>query len=34
MNTNRREFIRKAGLAKLCVCTGLAGEKEYKAFAD
>jgi len=25
MNTNRREFIRKAGLATACVCTGLAG---------
>ena len=27
MNTNRREFIRKAGLATACVCTGLAGVK-------
>ena len=25
MKTNRREFIRKAGLATACVCTGLAG---------
>ncbi|MGF1587389.1 MAG: ubiquinol-cytochrome c reductase iron-sulfur subunit [Bacteroidales bacterium] len=25
MKTNRREFIRKAGLASACVCTGLAG---------
>ena len=25
MNTNRRDFIRKAGLATVCVCTGLAG---------
>ncbi len=25
MKTNRREFIRKAGIATACVCTGLAG---------
>ena len=25
MKTNRRDFIRKAGLATVCVCTGLAG---------
>ena len=27
MKTNRREFIKKTGLATACVCTGLAGVK-------